>query len=178
MFFEDIRSERLLMRLVADRLSIRWYLSYDLDEPLPDHSNLSRIRTRYGLAVFRRFFEAILEQSRQAKLIWGEERYFDATQVNANAALDSLVPRFAVEARLAALFGIEEPTEEPRPQEESTMLVACESTAPVVLPVALPEALQEELTSVNTTRHDGTLTGGTATAARHARHLRRDTRHR
>src|SRR5713226_7851905 len=48
MFFEDIRSERLLMRQVADRLSIRWYLGYDLDEPLPDHSSLSKIRLRYG----------------------------------------------------------------------------------------------------------------------------------
>jgi len=62
MFFEDIRSERLLMRQVADRLSIRWYLGYDLDEPLPDHSSLSKIRQRYGLSVFRRFFEAIVEQ--------------------------------------------------------------------------------------------------------------------
>lgn len=59
MFFEDIRSERLLLRLVADRLSVRWYLGYNLDEPLPDHSSLTRIRTRYGLAVFRRFLEAI-----------------------------------------------------------------------------------------------------------------------
>src|SRR6266576_6298424 len=56
MFFEDIRSERLLMRLVADRLSVRWYLGYDLGDPLPDHSSLSRIRTRYGLDIFRRFF--------------------------------------------------------------------------------------------------------------------------
>jgi len=39
MFFEDIRSERLLMRVVADRLSVRWYLGYDPDEPLPDHSS-------------------------------------------------------------------------------------------------------------------------------------------
>jgi IS5 family transposase len=39
MFFEDIRSERLLMRQVADRLSVRWYAGYDLDEPLPDHSS-------------------------------------------------------------------------------------------------------------------------------------------
>ena len=50
MFFEGIRSERHLMRLVADRLSVRWYLGYNLDEPLPDHSSLTRIRTRYGLA--------------------------------------------------------------------------------------------------------------------------------
>jgi Transposase domain (DUF772) len=51
MFFEDIRSERLLMRQVADRLSVRWYLGYDLDEPLPDHSSLTKIRTRYGVQV-------------------------------------------------------------------------------------------------------------------------------
>ncbi len=73
MFFEDIRSERLLMRLVADRLSVRWYLGYDLDDPLPDHSSLSRIRSRYGLEVFRRFFDAIVEQCCQAKLVWGAE---------------------------------------------------------------------------------------------------------
>jgi transposase len=46
MFFEDIRSERQLMGLVADRLSLRWYLGYDLHEPLPDHSSLTRIRER------------------------------------------------------------------------------------------------------------------------------------
>jgi transposase len=40
MFFEDLRSERQLMRVVVDRLSLRWYLGYDLHEPLPDHSIL------------------------------------------------------------------------------------------------------------------------------------------
>src|SRR5947207_8405418 len=35
MFFDDIRSERLLMHLAADRLSVRWYIGYNLDEPLP-----------------------------------------------------------------------------------------------------------------------------------------------
>src|SRR5260370_20104831 len=104
------RSERLLLRQVADRLSVRWYVGYNLDEPLPDHSTLSKIRLRYGLEVFRRFFEAIVELCQQAKLVWGKELYFDSTQVNANADLDSLTPRFAVEAReairehLAALF--------------------------------------------------------------------------
>lgn len=104
MFFEDIRSERLLMRQVVDRLSVRWYVGYDLDEPLPDHSTLSKIRTRYGLPVFRRFFEAIVEQCQKAKLIWGNDLYFDATKVEANASMDSVKPRFAVEAHLAELF--------------------------------------------------------------------------
>ena len=84
MFFEGIRSERQLVRLAADRLSVRWYLGYNLDEALPDHSSLTRIRARYGLEVFRRFFEAIVEQCQQAGLVWGRELYFDATQVQAN----------------------------------------------------------------------------------------------
>src|SRR5215213_7127251 len=57
LFFEGLRSKRQLMQVVADRLSLRWYLGYDLTEPLPDHSSLSRIRERYGLDIFRRFFE-------------------------------------------------------------------------------------------------------------------------
>ena len=61
MFFEGIRSERELIKVAADRLSVRWYLGYDLDEELPDHSSLTRIRRRYGLVVFRRFFETIVE---------------------------------------------------------------------------------------------------------------------
>src|SRR6266700_2331628 len=56
MFFEDIRSERLLMQLVADKLSVRWYVGYNLNEPLPDHLSLTRIRERYGVEIFRRFF--------------------------------------------------------------------------------------------------------------------------
>jgi transposase len=95
MFFEDIRSERLLMRLVADRLSVRWYLGYNLDEPLPDHSSLTRIRTRYGLEVFRRFFDTVVERCQRVGLVWGRELYFDATQVQADAALDSLTAHFA-----------------------------------------------------------------------------------
>jgi IS5 family transposase len=45
-----------------------WYMGYDLNESLPDHSSLTRIRERYGVDVFRRFFEAIVEQCQQANL--------------------------------------------------------------------------------------------------------------
>ncbi len=69
MFFEGIRSERQLMRHAADRLSVRLYLGYDLGEPLPDHSSLTRIRQRYGVEVFRRFFDTIVEQCQQEKLV-------------------------------------------------------------------------------------------------------------
>src|SRR6266699_6230391 len=120
MFFEGIRSERQLMGHAADRLSVRWYVGYDLNEPLPDHSSLTRIRERYGVDVFRRFFDAIVEQCQKEKLVWGKELSIDSTQVNANADMDSLVTRFAVEAReaiqthLAALFAEANPQQEPQ----------------------------------------------------------------
>ena len=97
MFFEDIRSERRLMEVAADRLSVRWYLGYDLHETLPDHSSLTRIRERYGLSVFRCFFERIVEMCFEAGLVWGEELYFDATKVQANASLSSTRSRSLLE---------------------------------------------------------------------------------
>src|SRR6266700_3977073 len=108
MFFEGVRSERQLMRQAADSLSIRWYLGYNLGESLPDHSALTRIRTRYGVEVFHRFFETVVDQCQQAGLVWGKELYADATKVQANAAISSLKPRFAVEAHLANLFAAEQ----------------------------------------------------------------------
>ena len=100
MFFEDLRSERLLMRVVSDRLSVRWYLGYDLHETLPDHSSLTRIRERFGLEVFRSFFERIVEECFAAGLVWGEELFIDATKVEANASLESARSRSLVEGRL------------------------------------------------------------------------------
>ena len=109
MFFEGIRSERQLMEQVRVNLAHRWYIGYDLDEAVPDHSSLSKIRDRYGLDVFQRFFEEIVERCRAAGLVWGAELYFDGTKVRANADIDKQVPRFYVEAKahLNALFGSE-----------------------------------------------------------------------
>src|SRR5215218_6339735 len=104
MFFEGLRSERELMRIAADRLSVRWYLGYDLHEALPDHSNLTRTRERFGLSVFRRFFERIVEECVEAGLVRGDELFFDSTKVEGNAAVGSLAPRWAVEAHLGELF--------------------------------------------------------------------------
>ncbi len=147
MFFEDIRSERLLMRQAADRLSVLWYLGYDLGEPLPDHSSLTRIRERYGVEIFRRFFDQIVEQCQQAGLVWGKELYFDGTKMEANASLDSLKPRFAVEAHLANLFerDAEEPAQE-REQNPSQEAAPPEPGQPeeTNLPTPLPVALSPE----------------------------------
>lgn len=142
MFFEGIRSERQLMAFAADRLSVRWFLGYDLTEPLPDHSSLTRIRDRYGLEIFRRFFEAIVAQCETAGLIWGRDLYLDATQVTANASLDSLAPRFAVDTHLRNLFA-DAPSEKCAPED---------APAPVLR--ELPQATRTDLEHANTQRHD------------------------
>jgi transposase len=153
MFFEGVRSERQLMRVVGDRLSLRWYLGYDLTESLPDHSSLSRIRERYGLTVFRRFFETIVEQCMAAGLVWGQELYIDATKVAANASRASLQPRFAVEAHLARLFAAEgDDGEGSEPSGSPAGTVPEDEPAP--LPVVLTDGAQSGQTEGPATRHD------------------------
>ena len=86
MVFEGIRSERKLIETASLNLAHRWYLGYALDEALPDHSSLTRIRQRLGIDVFQQFFERIVDLCREAGLVWGKELYFDATKVQADAA--------------------------------------------------------------------------------------------
>lgn len=99
MFFEDIRSERKLMETVALNLAHRWYLGYDLAEKLPHHSSLTKIRQRYGVVVFQKFFERVVDLCQETGLIWGEEVYFDGSLVRANADKDHQVPRFYWDAQ-------------------------------------------------------------------------------
>lgn len=142
MFFENIRSERQLMEVAADRLSIRWFLGYDLDEPLPDHSSLTRIRERYGLEIFKCFFEEIVEMCVEAGLVRGTELFFDATRVEADASMDSLAPRFAVEAHLSELF------------EYSSGPGNGALEAPRMKPEALPTSDDERLSQTNAAKLD------------------------
>ncbi len=113
MFFEGIRSERQLMKMVNLILAHRWYIGYDLDEAVPDHSSLSKIRNRYGFDVFQQFFEQIVELCIEAGLVWGKELYFDGTKVRANADKDSLEPHLELvtQQHLQTLFPEYEPPE-------------------------------------------------------------------
>lgn len=116
MFFEGIRSERQLMDMAAMRLDHRWYLGYDLDEAVPNHSSLTRIRDRFGITIFQQFFERIVELCIEADLVWGRELFFDGTMVAANADFDQQVPKFywqATQAHLAQVF--DETTSPPTP---------------------------------------------------------------
>ena len=135
---------------MADRLSLRWYLGYDLAEPLPSHSSLTRIRDRYGLEIFRCFFDQIVERCIAAELVWGQELYLDATKVDANAALRSMQPRFAVEAHLDEIFA---------PAALDQPAVTSDST-PVQLPVDVPESDLEPLSTSKRSRHDWIISAG------------------
>src|SRR5690349_5496957 len=102
------------------------------------------------------------------KLVWGKELYIDSTQVNANADLDSLTPRFAVEARaamqehLAALFAQQGAASEQQDAgadgggtpSADALPPAASDPAPLPVPVDLSPAEQEELASENAVRHD------------------------
>lgn len=122
LFFEGLRSGRQLVEIASLNLAHRWYLGYNLDEPLPDHSSLTRIRDRPGLPIFRRFFEHVVELCGDAGLIWRRELLVDATKVIGNASTDSLVPRLAevVDDHLVELFGTEPPAEHPKPVGQDT----------------------------------------------------------
>jgi transposase len=104
MFFEGIHSERKLVETASLNLAHRWYLGYALDEDLPDHSSLTRIRQRLGIDVFQRFFEQVVDLCQEAGLVWGRELYFDATKVEANAGIPSLVPASTTMPRLTSLI--------------------------------------------------------------------------
>ena len=142
MFFEGIRSERHLLELASLNLAHRRYLGYPLDEPLPDHSSLTKIRQRLGVPIFRRFFEHVVQRCSDAGLVWGKELFFDATRVRANASLDSLVPRLkeVVDGHLVDLFG---PGADSRPATDGPSAAPAEPPAPVaenVIPWPRPEA--------------------------------------
>jgi transposase len=68
-YLYGITSERRLAEECALHLAFRWYLGYDLDEPTPDHSVLSKARARYGQAVFEAFFQRVLKLCSEAHLL-------------------------------------------------------------------------------------------------------------
>lgn len=169
LFFEGLRSERQLMEVFADRLSLRWYLGYDLHEPLPDHSSLTRIRERYGVEIFRRFFEEIVEWCIEAGLVWGKELYFDATKVEADASLDSVRPRLTeltVEEHLSELFTDEDNEPEKPTEEFAEELGLSQSPLQVghgqnVTPLRdLRDDLPEPTSETGADRHDWLSTNG------------------
>jgi transposase len=56
LFYDNVASERQLMKIIAERLDYLWFLGYGLDQEIPDHSILSKARARWGNEVFEQLF--------------------------------------------------------------------------------------------------------------------------
>jgi transposase len=117
-YFEGIDSERGIAWRAADSLSVREFLGLELGEAPPDHSTISRTRRLIDVETHRAVFSWILDRLAAAGLVKGETLGVDATTLEANAALRSIVRRDTGEGyeafltRLAKASGIATPTRE------------------------------------------------------------------
>lgn len=101
LFLDDVASERELMRIVGERLDYLWFLDFDLDAEIPNHSVLSKARRRWGGDVFEELFVQTVGQCVQAGLVDGKKIHMDASLIAANASMDSI--RSGSPALIAAL---------------------------------------------------------------------------
>lgn len=115
-YFEGLDSERAMAWRAADSLSIRSFLGLELHEPTPDHSTISRTRRLIDLETHRAVFTWVLQRLADGGLVKGQTIGIDATTLEANAALRSIVRRDTGDTyqefltQLAQASGIETPT--------------------------------------------------------------------
>ena len=91
LFFDDVSSERELMKIIAERLDYLWFLGYSLDDEIPDHSVLSKARARWGQEVFESLFIRTAAQCVEAGLVDGSKLYVDSSLVDADASKESVI---------------------------------------------------------------------------------------
>ena len=117
-YFEGIDSERGIAWRCADSLALREFLGCGVENSPPDHSSVSRTRRRLDVETHAEVFGRVLEILREAKLLDGTTVGVDATTLEANAALRSIVRRDSGAGyqeflqQLAQASGIETPTRE------------------------------------------------------------------
>lgn len=115
-YFEGLDSERGIAWRVFDSLALRRFLGYGLADTTPDHSTISRNRRLIDLETHQTVFAWMLAILGQEQLLDGQSLGVDATTLEANAALRSIVRKDTGEGyqefleRLAAESGIETPT--------------------------------------------------------------------
>jgi transposase len=92
-FFEGLDSERGIAWRCADSMSLRSFLGYAMSESTPEHSSLSRIRGRLDVDVHQEVFTFVLKVLAEKGLLRGRAIGIDATTLEANAAMRSIVRR-------------------------------------------------------------------------------------
>src|SRR5947209_11104142 len=117
-YFEGLDSERGIAWRAADSLAVRSFVRLGLDTAAPDHSTISRTRRLIALETHRAVFTWVQDRLAVAGLLKGRTVAIDATTLEANAAMRSIVRRATGETyqefltRLAAESGIKTPTRE------------------------------------------------------------------
>jgi transposase len=110
-YFNNINSDRQLITYCSDSLSIRLFLGYDVYEPMPWHSTISRTRELYGEEVFLSLFKSILQLCVDKGMVRGKRQAVDSVFIKANASMDSLVEKEVLEDARAFLNELEENNE-------------------------------------------------------------------
>ena len=100
----NVRSERELMLTISERLDWMWFLGYDLDDEVPDHSVLSKARSRWGVEAFKRFFERIVWQCVEAGLVDGKKLFVDASLIDADASNNSVIDKERVKKDISKSY--------------------------------------------------------------------------
>lgn len=92
-YLENLGSDRRIINTVCLRLDMLFFIGYDIDEPLPWHSTLSRTRQLYGDNLFKQLFKEVLKQCIDKGMVAGRRQVMDSVAVKANASMDSLVEK-------------------------------------------------------------------------------------
>ena len=91
LLFYNVRSERELMDTLPERIDWLWFLGYDIDSDIPNHSVLSKARKKWGVDVFSSLFERTVLQCAEAGLVDGSKIFVDSSLVDANASNNSVI---------------------------------------------------------------------------------------
>ena len=90
-YLENTVSDRRLIEHCSLRLDLLYFLDYQLDEPLPWHSTLSRTRQLYPEALFESLFDRVFSLCVEKGMVKGDIQAIDSAPVKANASMESLV---------------------------------------------------------------------------------------
>ena len=99
-FFYNVRSERELMETLPERIDWLWFLGYNLDSGIPDHSVISKARARWGKEIFKQFFERIVVQCVEKGLVDGTKIFMDASLIDANASNGVFMDKYSLKKYL------------------------------------------------------------------------------
>ena len=121
-YLEDIISDRKLISHCSMRLDILYFLGYDIDEPLPWHSTMSRTRQLFPESIFEAVFTEVLVMCIDKGMVSGHTQAIDSAPIKANASMDSLelkVPKEDLDSHLKSIRHMSSMDKEEKPLRKS-----------------------------------------------------------